>query len=154
MFGKIFGRGLNVGESAPDFVARDQAGQSHRLSQYSGKWVVLYFYPKDHTFGCTKEACSFRDESSSLQAQILGVSLDSTESHKGFADKYHLNFPLLSDSEGQISRSFEVMTPLGLPNRVTFIIDPKGVIRDKIEWANWLTYGKTVAERLSKLQAQ
>ena len=85
---------------AVDFTLRDQDNTSHTLSDYRGKWVIVYFYPKDDTPGCTKEACDFRDSFHTLQAKdvvILGISADSVESHKKFAQKYHLNFPLLSD---------------------------------------------------------
>ena len=83
-----------------NFSLQDQAGNIHKLSDYEGKWIVLYFYPKDDTPGCTKEACGFRDTSQLFKEKgvvILGVSKDTIESHKRFAEKYHLNFPILSD---------------------------------------------------------
>ncbi|MBI2034547.1 MAG: peroxiredoxin, partial [Candidatus Levybacteria bacterium] len=86
--------------NAADFHLQDQLGRYHRLSDYAGKWVVIYFYPKDDTPGCTKEACNFRDASQKFAkrgAVIIGISKDSVASHKKFADKYHLAFPLLSD---------------------------------------------------------
>ena len=89
---------MEVGTLAPDFALPDQEGRTHRLSDYRGRWVVLYFYPKDDTPGCTKEACGFRDQMGSLKALdavVLGVSADDVESHKRFAEKYGLNFPLL-----------------------------------------------------------
>jgi peroxiredoxin Q/BCP len=91
---------MEVGTLAPDFALPDQEGRTHRLSDYRGRWVVLYFYPKDDTPGCTKEACGFRDQMGSLKALdavVLGVSADDVESHKRFAEKYGLNFPLLAD---------------------------------------------------------
>lgn len=91
--------------TASDFSLPDQAGRMHTLSQYRGQWVVLYFYPKDDTPGCTKEACNFRDSFRELQkfkVVILGVSGDSVESHKKFAAKYHLNFPILSDPKSEV----------------------------------------------------
>jgi len=148
------GNSLPVGSKAPDFKAPDQNGKTHALSDYLGKWVVLYFYPKDHTFGCTKEACSFRDEHSSLlalNAVVIGVSTDSSESHKGFADKHSLPFALLADTDLKISSAFGVKTIMGMANRVTFIINPQGQIAEKISWANWFNYAKIVTEKLSIL---
>lgn len=91
---------LKANIKAPDFVLPDQNGEKHKLSDYKGKWVLLYFYPKDDTSGCTKEACMIRDELPNfkkLKAVVLGVSVDSVTSHKKFADKYDLPFTLLSD---------------------------------------------------------
>ena len=89
-----------VGKPAPDFNLPDQNGKQHTLQEYRGKWLVLYFYPKDDTPGCTQEACAFRDDLSqiaALGAQVVGVSVDDTSSHAEFAKKYHLPFPLLAD---------------------------------------------------------
>ena len=99
---------MEVGTLAPDFALPDQEGRTHRLSDYRGRWVVLYFYPKDDTPGCTKEACGFRDQMGSLKALdavVLGVSADDVESHKRFAEKYGLNFPLLADPERKVIRA-------------------------------------------------
>src|SRR4030095_9397945 len=88
------------GQAAPEFRLQDQKGNWHALGQYSGRWVVLYFYPKDFTPGCTKQVCTFRDDVIALKkagAQVLGVSLDDVKSHAEFAEKYHGPFPLLSD---------------------------------------------------------
>src|SRR5258708_5307841 len=93
-----------------DFNLPDQDGKYHKLSDYKGKWVVLYFYPKDDTPGCTKEACNFRDlfhELQKLGVQILGISKDSTASHKKFAEKYKLNFPILSDETKEIIKKYK-----------------------------------------------
>lgn len=95
--------------NAPDFSLLDQHGQRHTLAEYAGKWVVLYFYPKDDTPGCTKEACNFRDNLSALTQKgivVLGVSQDSPTSHKKFAEKYHLNFPLLSDPSTETLKAY------------------------------------------------
>ena len=89
---------LEVGNMAPDFSLVDQNSETHTLSEYKGSWVVIYFYPKDDTPGCTKEACEFRDNIeiiNKLKAKVFGISLDDTESHKKFAEKYSLPFPLL-----------------------------------------------------------
>ena len=93
---------LNVGDKAPDFEALDDQGRAHRLADYKGKTVVLYFYPKDNTSGCTVEACDFRDRYAELEAAgavLLGVSPDPMKRHVKFAEKYELPFPLLADEE-------------------------------------------------------
>ena len=91
---------INIGQVAPDFNLQDQNGKWHTLKDYRGQWVVLFFYPKDDTPGCTTEACSFRDnifEFKGLDTQILGVSLDDVSSHKEFSEKYSLPYPILAD---------------------------------------------------------
>ena len=123
-----------VGEAAPPFRLQDQKGSWHSLEQYSGKWVVLYFYPKDDTPGCTKEACAFRDNIFAFEdigAVILGVSLDDVESHQAFAEKYSLPFSLLSDAEKTTATDYGVLKKLGtftFAKRQSFIIDPAGNI--------------------------
>lgn len=121
-----------VGAPAPAFNLPDAKGQTHRLSDYAGKWLVLYFYPKDDTPGCTKEACSFRDDLFQLEklgAKVVGVSVDDTDSHAAFAKKYSLPFPLLSDKDGKVADSYGALLNLGLikkAKRYTFLIDPQG----------------------------
>jgi len=123
-----------VGEAAPLFRLQDQKGNWHTLEQYKGKWVVLYFYPKDDTPGCTKEACAFRDNIFAFQdigAIILGISLDDVASHEAFAKKYSLPFSLLSDADAKIATQYGVlkqMGPLKFAKRQSFIIDPVGNI--------------------------
>ncbi|HEY8119538.1 MAG TPA: peroxiredoxin [Methylophilaceae bacterium] len=123
-----------LGQQAPDFNLADARGAQHKLADYSGKWVVLYFYPKDDTPGCTKEACSFRDDLAQLDklgAQVIGVSVDDTDSHAKFAEKYHLPFPLLADKDGKVADSYGALTNLyvtKIAKRYTFLIDPKGNI--------------------------
>jgi peroxiredoxin Q/BCP len=100
---------LAVGKQAPDFTLTDQDGKEHTLSDYQGKPVVLYFYPKDNTSGCTKEACGFRDDYSAYQdagVTILGVSPDSEKSHTNFIAKYELPFPLLADTERKVLKLY------------------------------------------------
>jgi peroxiredoxin Q/BCP len=126
--------GLKAGDKAPAFTLKDQSGKSVSLSDFAGrKNVVVYFYPKDDTPGCTKESCTFRDQYTAFTdagAEVLGISSDSQESHQAFAEKYRLPFPLLSDSGGAVRKSFQVPKSLGLlPGRVTFVIDKRGVIR-------------------------
>jgi peroxiredoxin Q/BCP len=123
---------LVVGNPAPKFLLLDQESTSHALSEYRGRWVVLYFYPKDDTPGCTTEACNFRDDLPALRAlnvQILGISLDDTRSHARFAEKFHLPFPLLADTDGIVARSYGALWsigPLRIAKRHTFVIDPEG----------------------------
>ena len=126
---------IGEGQSAPDFTLPDQEGKAVTLSQQRGKWVVLYFYPKDDTPGCTKEACSFRDNLTAIQqldARIFGVSVDSVASHKKFAEKFKLNFPILADDRHQVTTKYGVLTSFmgfKVARRSTVIIDPQGVIR-------------------------
>jgi peroxiredoxin Q/BCP len=126
---------VEEGQPAPDFTLPDQDGQPVTLSEQRGKWVVLYFYPKDDTPGCTKEACSFRDNLTAIQrldARILGISVDSVDSHKKFAEKFKLNFPILADDRQEVTARFGVLTSymgMKVARRSTVIIDPQGVIR-------------------------
>lgn len=121
-----------VGQPAPTFTLPDQDGKTHRLEDFRGQWVILYFYPKDDTPGCTKEACSFRDDLHQLEklgGRVLGVSVDDSESHAKFAQKYHLPFPLLSDKDGSVASSYGALTNLGfvkIAKRYTFLISPEG----------------------------
>jgi peroxiredoxin Q/BCP len=117
-------------KSAIDFTLTDQNGNSHSLVDYKGKFVVLYFYPKDDTPGCTTEACSFRDEREVIAehgTEIVGVSKDSVESHKKFADKYNLNFTILSDPEHKVIEAYGAWGMMGT-KRMTFLINPDGQI--------------------------
>ncbi len=129
---------LNIGDLAPDFELSDQDGKTHKLSDYLGKKVVLYFYPKDNTPGCTKEACGFRDNFAEYRKNdivILGVSKDSEKSHSKFAEKYSLPFTLLSDTDTTVAQAYGVW---GLKkmmgreyygmNRVTYVIDEEGKV--------------------------
>ena len=125
---------VNVGDKAPDFTLPSQMGDSVTLSEFFGKKnIVLYFYPKDESLGCTREACTFRDSYdvfTSLGAEVLGVSAQSVESHKSFATHHGLQFILLSDGENKVRQLYGVSPTLGIiPGRVTYIIDKKGVVR-------------------------
>jgi peroxiredoxin Q/BCP len=124
-----------VGSPAPAFRLQDQAGAWHELNDYRGKWLVLYFYPKDDTPGCTTQACEFRDNIfafNKLGAVILGISVDDVASHQQFAEEHGLPFPLLADSTKETAKSYGVLrSALGLmeiASRETFIIDPQGRI--------------------------
>jgi peroxiredoxin Q/BCP len=129
---------LEQGTLAPDFTLPDQSGENHSLSDFRGQWIVLYFYPKDLTPGCTTEACNFRDdfpEFQKLNTTILGVSKDSVKRHSTFAQKYKLPFLLLSDESGEVCEKYKVWkeksmygkTFLGIV-RSTYLIDPQGKI--------------------------
>jgi peroxiredoxin Q/BCP len=123
-----------VGDKAPDFTLPSQMGDNVTLSEYfSKKNIVLYFYPKDESLGCTREACRFRDSYdvfTSLGAEVLGVSSQSVESHKSFATHHGLPFILLSDEKNEVRKLYGVPATMGIiPGRVTFIIDKKGVVR-------------------------
>lgn len=111
---------MKVGQKAPDFSAVDDSGKTVKLSDFKGKKVVLYFYPKDDTPGCTKEACNFRDGFAEIKkkgAVVLGVSADSVEKHKKFKAKFDLNFPLLADTEKKIIESYDVWQEKSLYGR-------------------------------------
>ncbi|GAC1607388.1 MAG: hypothetical protein NVS3B3_10180 [Aquirhabdus sp.] len=123
-----------VGKTAPDFRLQDQNKKWHTLKDYQGKWLVLYFYPLDNSPGCTEEARQFRDLYPTYQQRnitVLGVSLNDVDSHKSFADKLGLPFPLLGDSQHDLARAFKVLRGFGMlsmARRETFLIDPQGVI--------------------------
>ena len=125
---------VTTGDVAPEFELPDQDGQLHSLEDYRDQWVVLYFYPKDETPGCTTEACEFRDNIFAfrkLNAQILGVSLDDVESHRKFAENHNLPFPLLADTDGLAADAYGVKTKMlgmTIAKRQTFVIAPDGTI--------------------------
>jgi len=133
---------LEAGQMAPDFEAQDQNGNTIRLSDYKGKRVALYFYPKDDTPGCTAQACNLRDNYDSLLSkgiQVIGVSIDSVASHKKFADKYNLPFPLVADSEQKIVEAYGVWREKNMYGkkymgtvRETFMIDAEGKLEKVI----------------------
>lgn len=130
---------ITEGKKAPDFTLSDQDGNKVKLSDFKGKHVVLYFYPKDNTSGCTKEACNFRDtfpEFKKVDAVILGVSPDSVSSHKKFAEKYDLPFRLLADEDKKVVEKYGVWKEKNMygkkymgVERTTFVIDPEGKIK-------------------------
>ncbi len=152
---------MKLNQRSPDFSLPDQDGNIQSLADYRGKWVVLYFYPKDDTPGCTKEACNFRDSFHELQKLgviILGASKDSVSSHKKFADKYHLNFPLLSDASLEMIKTYGAWGEkkfLGKTYdgifRMTYLINPEGRIAKIYEKVNPLTHSQEIIEDLKKL---
>jgi peroxiredoxin Q/BCP len=146
---------------ANDFSLPDQNGKTHKLSDYKGGWVVLYFYPRDDTPGCTKEACSFRDNINEFKKNgltILGVSKDSVESHKKFADKYKLNFTILSDVEKEVIKAYGAWGEKSFMGKVfegtlrnTYLIDPKGNVAKKYEKVNPLIHSGQILKDLDTL---
>ena len=155
---------LSVGSIAPDFTLPDQDETLHTLKDYRGHWVVLYFYPKDDTPGCTKEACNFRDEKGRLEelgAVVLGVSADDVKSHKKFQGKYGLNFPLLSNPEKDMIQAYGawgLKTFMGKQYegvfRYTYLIDPSGRIARVWDKVKPDEHAAEVAEALAELQQQ
>jgi len=125
---------LKLGQPAPEFSLLDQFGKIHTLADFQGKWLALYFYPKDDTPGCTKQACAFRDDFQQLTdlgAKVIGVSVDSTNSHAEFSKKFHLQFPLLADTTAETAARYHSLINLGtikFAKRNTFLIDPHGKI--------------------------
>ena len=150
---------LTVGDPAPEFELSDQDGQLHSLEDYRDQWVVLYFYPKDETPGCTTEACEFRDNIfafKKINAQILGVSLDGVESHAKFAEKYSLPFPLLADMEGKAADAYGVKTKMfgmTVAKRQTFVIGPDGTIAKHYEKVSPDGHSEQVLSDLKELGA-
>jgi peroxiredoxin Q/BCP len=145
-----------IGTLAPDFALVNQQGTLVRLSQYRGnRSVVIYFYPKDDTSGCTIESCGFRDDFEKFEAagaEVIGISDDSTDSHLKFAAKYKLPFTLLSDKGGRVRKLYGVKKTLGvIPGRVTFVIDRDGIVR--LVFSSQSKPAKHVAEALAALAA-
>ncbi|MHB1085453.1 MAG: peroxiredoxin [Thiobacillus sp.] len=146
------------GSAAPDFALQDQNGQMHRLGDYAGRWLVLYFYPKDDTPGCTQEACRFRDDIGvldDLNAAVVGVSVDNTRSHAEFSRKFQLPFPLLSDPDGRTAAAYGSLLNLGLmrfARRHTFIIAPDGRIAARFDKVDPACHAQEVARTLTALQ--
>lgn len=146
---------------ASDFELPDQNGKIHKLSDYKGRWVILYFYPKDDTPGCTKEACGFRDQSDSFKTKgviILGISKDSVASHKKFAQKYRLNFPLLSDEKKEVIKAYKSWGEKKFLGRTfegtlrnTYLVDPKGKIRKTYQKVNPLSHPFQIFKDLAEL---
>jgi peroxiredoxin Q/BCP len=124
---------IEIGDKVPNFILKDQNGNSFNIENEIGKRMVIYFYPKDDTPGCTKEACKFRDDFESfnnLGASVIGISADSVASHKKFEEKYNLPFTLLADVDNKVRALFGVpKSMLFLPGRVTYVIDKKGIVR-------------------------
>jgi peroxiredoxin Q/BCP len=150
---------VGIGKPAPEFRLLDQHGVTHSLANYRGRWLVIYFYPKDDTPGCTTEACAFRDDVLQLRRMdvgLVGISTDDVESHKEFANKYHLPFSLLSDRDGSVAQSYGSLTRIGpfkFAKRHTFIIGPEGRVERIYRDVNPKTHSQQVIGDLRALQA-
>ena len=147
---------LKVGDNAPDFSLTDERGFPVNLKDYLGKkTVILYFYPKDFTPGCTKEACSFRDEYKAFEAKgavVIGVSVDSVKSHAKFSEKYELPFAILSDSQKEVANKYGVLGLGGmLAKRVTFIIDKEGRIAAVFPKVNVKKHSEEILSAINKM---
>jgi thioredoxin-dependent peroxiredoxin len=148
-------KGIQTGDKAPDFTLPSQSGEQVRLyDRLGGNAVVLYFYPKDNTSGCTAEACAFRDSYevfTDAGAEVIGVSSDSVDKHAGFAGKHSLPFTLLSDSGGQVRKLYGVPATFGLiPGRVTYVIDRDGTVRHVFN--SMTNIGQHVGDALKTVQ--
>ena len=149
---------LKVGDRAPNFNLRDQNNLTHDLNDYKGNWVVLYFYPKDGTPGCTTQACDFRDAVKRIIASksvVFGVSLDSVESHKLFSEKNKLPFSLLSDGTGEVAKLYDSLRNFLVyktAKRNTFIIDPKGLVAKIYLSVNPKNHSEMILNDLDNLQ--
>ncbi len=147
---------LKVGMKAPNFKLEDSYGKTYTLSSFKGKMpVIVYFYPKAGTAGCTKEACGIRDDWGKFKKgkiQVLGISVDTKPEIKKFIKDNNLNFPLLSDASTKVSKTYGVYGKGGYDNRVTFIVDKKGVIRKIINVTNIDQHAKEVYDFASKLK--
>jgi peroxiredoxin Q/BCP len=141
---------LSIGDTAPNFTVNDTNGQPISLSDYAGKPVVIYFYPKDDTPGCTKEACSFRDNYQQYLSKgiaVLGVSMDSSESHHAFTEKFSLPFPLLADVDGTLTRAYGVQgekNGMQYATRVTYVIGADGKISQVYTSVNTETHATDI----------
>ena len=146
-----------VGSEAPGFKLQDQNGEWHELSDYQGSWLAIYFYPKDDTPGCTREACNFRDNIyafKAIGANVVGVSVDDVESHRDFAEKYKLPFILLADTEGDMAQNYGVLRDwklMKIASRQSFIIDPSGNIAKHYEDVDPDTHTEEVLADLEAL---
>ena len=151
---------LDINAPAPRFELQDQNGDTHTLNDYQGKWLVLYFYPKDDTPGCTTEACAFRDEYkviTELNTQVIGVSVDDQESHVKFAEKYSLPFPLLVDDKGKVAKEYGALAALGpikFAKRHTIIISPEGKVKKVYRSVNASRHSHEVIADLKALRLE
>jgi peroxiredoxin Q/BCP len=153
---------LKIGKLAPDFNAPDQDNKMHKLSDYRGQWVLIYFYPKDDTPGCTKQACAIADmmpDFKKLKLQIFGISTDSVKNHKKFEEKYHLPFTLIADEDKKIVLKYYVFGKKKFMGReymgtfrTSFLIDPKGKIAKIYENVKPEFHADMVLEDLKKLK--
>lgn len=150
---------LQVGDAAPDFQLLDQQGVERQLGAYRGHWLVVFFYPRDDTPGCTREACDFRDDLPALQhmgAEVVGISGDSVASHARFATKFDLPFPLLADPHGLVAAAYGVWVRLGpmqLARRTTFIVTPEGRLGHIFRHVRPASHAADVGKTIKELQS-
>ncbi len=146
---------LKEGDTAPDFTLQDAFGKSYTLSSYKGKSpVIIYFYPKASTPGCTKQACGIRDKWSQFSENnivVLGISVDSKEDITKFIDEYNLNFPLLSDNKKEVSKNYGVLNKMGFDSRISFIVDTDGKIHKVLRDVDVDTHADEVFDIAMKL---
>lgn len=149
-----------VGEPAPGFELSDQYGETHSLEDFRGKWLVVFFYPKADTPGCTTEACNFRDNIYGIRAagaEVVGISVDSVDDQKKFSEKYKLPFTILSDSEGKTCEQYGVLRSFGsmeVANRESFLVNPEGIVVKHYENVSPDTHTQDVIADLAKFQAK
>ncbi len=149
-----------VGSEAPGFNLQDQNGDWHKLEDYRGEWLAVYFYPKDDTPGCTTEACSFRDNIFAFQAigaNVVGISVDDVASHKEFSDKYKLPFTILADEDQKASEAYGVLKNyllMKIASRQSFIINPDGLIAKHYEKVDPDTHTQEVLAYLQEMMAE
>jgi peroxiredoxin Q/BCP len=149
---------LEIGDDAPSFTLPDNQDRQRSLGEFKSQWIVLYFYPKDDTPGCTAEACHFRDDFKlleSLGAQVVGISVDDSLSHKKFAEKYKLPFPLLSDASGEVADRYNALNNflvIKLAKRYTYLINPQGKIAKIYLSVNTSKHSQEIIEDLKKLK--
>lgn len=151
---------LLEGEVAPDFQLKDQEGNVRPLQAYRGRWLVLYFYPRDATPGCTREACDFRDnllKIKALNAEVVGISVDDSDAHARFAKQHHLPFPLLADTAGKTAAAYGALFrlgPLRFARRHTFILTPEGRVGKIFRKVSPDHHAAEVAAAIEALQGQ
>lgn len=149
-----------VGSTAPGFNLQDQNGDWHKLEDYNGTWLAIYFYPKDDTPGCTTEACNFRDNIYAFRAigaAVVGISVDDVDSHKEFATKYKLPFILLADEEGETAEAYGVLRDwklVQIASRQSFLVNPQGVIVKHYEDVDPETHTQQVLDDLEAMIAE
>lgn len=145
--GTVKGDSLKAGDAAPEFAVKAHDGRDVKLSAYRGRSVVLYFYPKDETPGCTKQACGFRDAWADLEKKgvvLIGISGDSDESHRKFAEHHKLPFLLVSDADGKLAESYGVPFRMGYASRQTIVVAPDGRIKKVYRDVDVATHAKDV----------
>jgi len=153
-------RAATVGEPAPGFELSDQYGETHALADFRGQWLVVFFYPKADTPGCTTEACNFRDNIYAIRgagAEVVGISVDSVEDQKKFSDKYKLPFTILSDTGGQTCDDYGVLRSFGsaeVANRESFLVDPEGIVVKHYQSVDPETHTQEVIDDLKRFQAE